>query len=89
LLLLFFSIPVAWIADGLSSKDILSRGTIRKSFAMVAMFGPAVCLIGLSFTGCNQALSVVWLCLAVMISGAHNSGINVRMIIFCSLLIRF
>ena len=75
--MIFFSIPAAWLADGLVKKEIVSTGKIRKSFALVATLGPSVCLIGLSFTNCNQALSIVWLCLAVMLSGANNSGMNV------------
>jgi len=75
--MLIFSIPSSWLADRLSRKEIISRGVLRKSFAAVALFGPVLCLIGLSFTRCNQTLSIVWLCLAVMLSGANNSGTNV------------
>ena len=75
--MIFFSFPAAWLADGLINKLVKSRGIIRKTFVVVALFGPAVCLVGLAFTECNQALAVVWLCMAVMFTGAHNSGMNV------------
>ena len=78
LLMIFFSLPAAWLADGLINKMVTKKGIIRKSFATVALVGPALCLICLAFTGCNQALAVVWLCMAVMFAGAHNSGMNVR-----------
>ncbi len=81
LLMIFFSIPAAWLADGLVKKENSSIGKIRKSFALVSTVGPAVCLIGLAFTNCNQALSIVWLCLAVMLSGTNNSSLNVSIII--------
>ena len=77
---IFFSLPAAWLADGLITKLVNSRGIIRKTFAVVGLVGPAVCLVGLAFTECNQALAVVWLCLAVMFTGAHNSGMNVSSI---------
>ena len=76
--MMLFSMPSAWLADKLSAKQVASKGIIRKSFAVVSMLGPALSLIGLSFSGCNQTLAIVWLCLAVMFKGAHNSGINVR-----------
>jgi ACS family sodium-dependent inorganic phosphate cotransporter len=79
LLRIIFSIPAAWVADGLVRKEIAARGIIRKSFALVASLGPALCLVGLSFTNCNQALAIVWLCIAVMLSGANNSGMNVKL----------
>jgi hypothetical protein len=77
-----FSIPSAWIADYLFMNEIASINIIRKSFAFVSQFGTGICLIGLSFTDCNQTKSVIWLCLAVMFSGANNAGINVSLEFF-------
>jgi len=77
LLSILFSIPSAWLADYLTNNKIAQRGVIRKSFALLSFLGPGFCLIGLSFTGCNQTMSVVWVCLSGMFTGANNSGVNV------------
>lgn len=44
----------------------------------MATYGPALALFGLAFNGCNPALSVLWLTLALTIDGAMCAGYNVN-----------
>ena len=43
----------------------------------VAHIGPALGMVGLAFTGCNQILAVFWITLATTLSGAAYSGYQV------------
>ena len=51
---------------------------IRKGFNTLGHVGPALGLIGLSFSGCDRMAVIFWFCLAVMLNGASNSGFQVN-----------
>ena len=72
-----FSIFCGLVASKLRSKEVRCD-VIRKSFNTIGHFGPALALIGLSFSGCNRSLVIFWFCLAVMLNGAANSGFQVK-----------
>ena len=72
-----FSIFCGLVASRLRSREVRSD-VIRKSFNTIGHLGPALALIGLSFSGCNRSLVIFWFCLAVMLNGAANSGFQVK-----------
>jgi len=72
-----FSIFCGLVASRLRSREVRSD-VIRKSFNTIGHLGPALALIGLSFSGCNRSLVIFWFCLAVMLNGAANSGFQVN-----------
>ena len=47
-------------------------------FTIIGLIGPSIFFVVLAFTKCNPTLAVVWLCVAVMLYGANNAGMNVR-----------
>ena len=65
------------LAAYLRSKDIRSE-YIRKLFNTIGHIGPALGLLGLSFSGCNHNLVIFWFCMSVMLNGASNSGFQVN-----------
>ena len=77
LLLWIFSMPISCLADWAISAQKMSTGTVRKLCSGIGLFGPALCSLGLSLSGCSSFWVVIWLYLAVTFVGANHSGINV------------
>ena len=72
-----FTLVCGAMATFLRTKDVRSE-FIRKGFNTLGHVGPALGLIGLSFSGCNSEAVIFWFCLAVMLNGASNSGFQVN-----------
>ena len=72
-----FTISCGNFVSYLRSKEFRSE-VIRKTFNTIGHIGPALGLIGLSFSGCNQIVVVTFFCMAVMLNGAANSGFQVN-----------
>lgn len=72
-----FSVSASCVADYMISKERYSHTTIRKVFQGIGHFGPALALIGASYTGCNPALTVAILTLGVGLNGGIYSGFKV------------
>jgi len=72
-----FTLVCGGIATFLRSRDVRSD-IIRKGFNTLGHVGPALGLIGLSFSGCDSTAVIFWFCLAVMLNGASNSGFQVN-----------
>ena len=72
-----FTLVCGAMATFLRTKDVRSE-FIRKGFNTLGHVGPALGLIGLSFSGCNSEEAIFWFCLAVMLNGASNSGFQVN-----------
>ena len=68
---------MSWAADKMIASENFSLGMVRKIFTAIAHLGSAAALIGLAFTGCNQILSVLWLCIAVGLAAGIYSGFAV------------
>ncbi|XP_075978173.1 putative inorganic phosphate cotransporter [Anticarsia gemmatalis] len=67
----FFS----WVADFMVNRKIVRLVTSRRIFNTIALWGPAVALIGLSYLPAgNLSLAVVILTVTVGLNGAHYSG---------------
>jgi len=73
-----FSIFIAQISDWLSHNQHVSVTTIRKTANTISHAGPAVCLIIVSYVGCNTTLTMIVLTLAVGLQGAIYSGFMVN-----------
>ncbi|KAF2360568.1 Major facilitator superfamily [Trinorchestia longiramus] len=68
------SVSCGLLCDHLISSARLSTTSARKLFSSIGLIGPAVLLLGVTYTGCNAVLSVSLLTAAVGVNGAANSG---------------
>ena len=69
--------PIGWMADWLIESKRMSAVNVRRLCNSIGHLGSALGLIGLAFTGCDQTLAIVWLCLSVALNGAVYSGFQV------------
>ncbi|XP_048513079.1 sialin-like isoform X2 [Athalia rosae] len=60
----------AAIGDYSRKKNYLTVNALRKSFMFFSHFGPAVCLIAMTYAGCDQTWAVVMLIFALGFNGA-------------------
>lgn len=44
----------------------------------IAIYGPALALIGLAYTKCNQSLAVFWMTLAMVLDAGMTAGFNLN-----------
>lgn len=63
-----------YLADHIRRRDLFSVSIIRKFCNSFAFFGAATCLFGVTFAGCNAALSVVLFTIGMGINGFSYSG---------------
>ncbi|GIX72944.1 putative inorganic phosphate cotransporter [Caerostris extrusa] len=68
---------VSFLADRLRQSDRMSITTIRKICNSIGLFGPAVCLLGITVSGCHPDLIVALLCLSLAFNGFIYSGFNI------------
>lgn len=73
-----FSIFISHVADWMLSKPYFTITVVRKLINGIGQFGPAVALIGASFTGCNRWLTVAILTVGVGLNGGIYSGFKVN-----------
>lgn len=66
------------MADMLATKGILSTTHIRKLFNSIGMFGPAVMLLAMCFTGCHSTIAVSIISATLGLSGFASAGFNVN-----------
>ncbi|XP_069000369.1 sialin [Embiotoca jacksoni] len=66
------------IADYLRETCLYRTVTVRKSFSIIGMIGPAVFLVAAGFTGCNYTLAVTFLTLSCAFGGVSASGFNIN-----------
>ncbi len=69
-----FSLLVSYLADKAVSKKTLKTGIVRRIATFIAHGGPALCLVGICFTGCQETLTIALLTLAITMQGALYSG---------------
>ncbi|XP_059142430.1 sialin-like [Physella acuta] len=66
-------------SDLLITRNILSRVATRKVMSAIGLFGPAICLVGVTFMDCTQQIgAVVLLCGTVGLSGVAFAGYMVN-----------
>lgn len=54
------------------------KQTLINCYILIGQYGPAVCLIIASYTGCNRVLTVFLLTLGVGLNGAIYSGFKIN-----------
>ncbi|CAL1294844.1 unnamed protein product [Larinioides sclopetarius] len=67
----------SFLADRLRKSGRMSITTIRKVCNSIGLFGPAVCLLGVTVSGCRPDLIIALLSLALAFNGFIYSGFNV------------
>lgn len=73
-----FSLSISCVADWLISSNRFSVTHTRKIINSIGQYGPAVCLIIASYTGCNRVLTVALLTMGVGLNGGIYSGFKVN-----------
>lgn len=73
-----FSIMISWVADWMISSNRLNHTATRKIVNSIGQYGPAICLIAASYTGCNRILTVFLLTLGVGFNGGIYSGFKIN-----------
>lgn len=74
----FLGISLSWIADWMIESNRFTIKATRKILNSVGQFGPAICLIAASYTGCNRALTVGLLTLGIGLNGGIYSGFKIN-----------
>uniref|UniRef100_A0A061QHU2 Sialin n=1 Tax=Cupiennius salei TaxID=6928 RepID=A0A061QHU2_CUPSA len=67
----------SFVADKLRRSNRLSITSIRKICNSIGLFGPAICLIGVTLSGCRPQLILTLFSLAMALNGFVYSGFNV------------
>ncbi|XP_042203667.1 putative inorganic phosphate cotransporter [Homarus americanus] len=65
----------ATAADMVLDRELLSVITIRRIFSAVAMFGPALNLLAVAYSGCDPTVAVFLLCLGFLLNGFITTGL--------------
>lgn len=73
-----FSIFISWVADWMISSGRFTHTVTRKIMNSIGQYGPAVCLIAASYTGCHRALTVCLLSIGVGLNGGIYSGFKIN-----------
>lgn len=71
---MFFSV----IADAMISSGRFTHTIVRKVLNSIGQYGPAVCLIVASYTGCNRTLTVALLTIGLGLNGGIYSGFKIN-----------
>ncbi|XP_077438271.1 sialin [Vanacampus margaritifer] len=66
------------LADYLRETCCCPTVTVRKSFSLVGMIGPAVFLVAAGYTGCNYTLALTFLTISSSLGGVSASGFNIN-----------
>nr|XP_042898022.1 sialin-like [Parasteatoda tepidariorum] len=70
-------------ADKLRESEKMSVTAIRKLFNSIGIFGPAICLLGITASGCRLDINVALLVTAIALDGCIYSGYNVTHVDMC------
>ncbi|OXU19822.1 hypothetical protein TSAR_009977 [Trichomalopsis sarcophagae] len=76
----FGSIISSWISDWLIVKDKMSATNVRKWGTTIASVGPALCLIGASYAGCNRVVVITMITLGMTLLGSSLPSIKVNVL---------
>jgi len=69
-----FTMINANIMDGLRAKGFITTTTARKISTIIASIPPGICLIAVTYVGCNTDLAVALLTIGTMFVGGMYSG---------------
>lgn len=73
-----FSMFISVIADWMISSKRFTHTSTRKIINSIGQYGPAVCLIAASYTGCDRILTVALLTLGLGLNGGIYSGFKIN-----------
>lgn len=73
-----FSIVISWVADWMISSERFNHTYTRKIVNSIGQYGPAVCLVAASYTGCDRITTVALLTLGVGLNGGIYSGFKIN-----------
>ncbi|GFR20905.1 vesicular glutamate transporter 2.1 [Trichonephila clavata] len=71
------AILVSYLVDKLRKSGRMQITTIRKISNSIGLFGPSVCLLGITVSGCSPYVNIGLLSLAMAFNGFVYSGFNV------------
>lgn len=66
------------IADWMISSGRFTHTITRKVLNSIGQYGPAICLIIASYTGCNRVLTVALLTIGLGLNGGIYSGFKIN-----------
>ncbi|XP_063597896.1 sialin-like [Penaeus indicus] len=66
------------LGDWLTKRGFLSICASRRIFSAIALWGPAVMVLGVAHSGCNWQATVILICLALFCNGAVTASIIVN-----------
>lgn len=69
---------VSHVADYMISSGYFTHKVTRKVLNSIGQFGPAIALVGASYTGCHPMLTVAILTIGVGLNGGIYSGFKVN-----------
>lgn len=73
-----FSMLISYVADWMISSERFNHTITRKIINSIGQYGPAIALIGASYTGCDPWLTVGILTIGVGLNGGIYSGFKVN-----------
>lgn len=69
---------ISVIADWMISSKRFTHTSTRKIINSIGQYGPAVCLIAASYTGCDRILTVALLTIGLGLNGGIYSGFKIN-----------
>lgn len=73
-----FSNIISFAADHMIESGRFSHTTTRKVINSIGQYGPAICLIIASYTGCSRYLTVAVLTIGLGLNGGIYSGFKIN-----------
>lgn len=73
-----FSMFISIIADWMITSKRFTHTSTRKIINSIGQYGPAVCLIAASYTGCDRILTLSLLTIGVGLNGGIYSGFKIN-----------
>lgn len=73
-----FSMAVSHVVDWMITSGRFTHTVTRKIVNSIGQFGPAICLVAASYTGCDPPLTVALLTIGVGLNGGIYSGFKVN-----------
>ncbi|KAK7072051.1 hypothetical protein SK128_002758 [Halocaridina rubra] len=71
-------IMASTLGDWLLARQLISIVNNRRLFSAIAMFGPALMVIGVAYSGCNSAAAITLLCLTMFFNGSISTSLFVN-----------
>ncbi|CAD7088901.1 unnamed protein product [Hermetia illucens] len=73
-----FSMFISVVADYMISSERFTHTSTRKIINSIGQYGPGICLIAASYTGCDRVLTITLLTIGVGLNGGIYSGFKIN-----------